>query len=265
MWLVISPIVATCFWAMNQKEQSLKKGLFAQLAAFVASAICLGIYFYTKKSLFSLDGEASDFIAGRYSQFGSSIADLILSPIRQPSVFWQVISAPEKLGYLLDLFLPLFGLVALVIWQMMRDRSRCSSTSLILLVFCSVLIAPAPLCKVLLSNYAPYLAKENHYAADILPALVILSYVLSLKLSPKMRGMTINAVCTVCGIFIGLMPLRNTLHDKIFDTFCFLSIRNYPSTQIIQRYQQSFAPDATSMAIWQPGRLRQIKYQSSWC
>lgn len=199
MWLIIGPVTASCFWALYRKELSIAKSILTVFIAFFFSSALLAAYFLLKKDFFSLGETVSDFVADRYGFLGNSIIDVILSPILQPKLFWDTILSPTKARYLMDLISPFLILGCVALWVSSRHGlSKQQKRMYLLLLIAAAFIAPAPLLKVMLSNYEGYLSREVHYPADILPFLILIGY----AIGDSIHFDRINS--RVAGVFAGI-------------------------------------------------------------
>ncbi len=76
-------------------------GLLLIVVGTIWSVIALGVI------IPAFQPSGSSYYLNRYGRLGSTFAEVLLSPVIKPDVFWTVISGPKRLAYYGDLLLPL--------------------------------------------------------------------------------------------------------------------------------------------------------------
>ncbi len=111
------------------------------------SAIALGVI------VPAFQPSGSSYYLNRYGRLGSTFAEVLLSPITKPDVFWSVISGPKRVAYYGDLLLPLGFLPFLGIEMLLPALPDIALNTL--------------------SAFAPSRTLDYHYAVVITPFLVL--------------------------------------------------------------------------------------------
>jgi len=95
----------------------------------------------------------NSYYLNRYGRLGSTFAEVLLSPITKPDVFWSMISGPKRLAYYGDLLLPLGVLPLLGIELLLPVLPDLTLNTL--------------------SAFAPSRTLDYHYAVIAVPFLVL--------------------------------------------------------------------------------------------
>ena len=95
----------------------------------------------------------SSYYLNRYGRLGSTFAEVLLSPITRPDVFWSVISGPKRVAYYGDLLLPLGFLPILGLEMLLPVLPDIALNTL--------------------SAFAPSRTLDYHYAVIAVPFLVL--------------------------------------------------------------------------------------------
>jgi uncharacterized membrane protein len=122
-------------------------GLLLIVIGVVWSVIALGVI------IPAYQPSGSSYYLNRYGRLGSTFAEVLLSPLTRPDLFWSIISGPKRVAYYGDLLLPLGFLPILG----------------------SEMLLPALPDMVLntLSAFAPSRTLDYHYAIISVPFLVL--------------------------------------------------------------------------------------------
>ena len=122
-------------------------GLLLIVIGMVWSAVALGVI------IPAFQPAGTSYYLNRYGRLGSTFAEVLLSPIARPDVFWPMISGPKRVAYYGDLLLPL-GLLPLVGFEML-------------------LPALPDMALNTLSAFAPSRTLDYHYAIIAVPFLIL--------------------------------------------------------------------------------------------
>jgi uncharacterized membrane protein len=122
-------------------------GLLLIALGVVWSVIALGVITPAFQPL------GNSYYLNRYGRLGSTFAEVLLSPITKPDVFWLVISGPKRISYYGDLLLPL-GFLPILGAEML-------------------LPALPDIALNTLSAFAPSRTLDYHYAVIAVPFLVL--------------------------------------------------------------------------------------------
>lgn len=122
-------------------------GLLLVAVGVAWSVIALGVIIPAFQPL------GSSYYLNRYGRLGSTFAEVLLSPLTKPDVFWSVISGPKRIAYYGDLLLPL-GFLPLLGFEML-------------------LPALPDIALNTLSAFAPSRTLDYHYAVIAVPFLVL--------------------------------------------------------------------------------------------
>ena len=95
----------------------------------------------------------SSYYLNRYGRLGSTLGEVLLSPITKPDIFWSIVSGPKRVAYYGDLLLPLGFLPLLGIEMLLPVLPDIALNTL--------------------SAFAPSRTLDYHYAVIAVPFLVL--------------------------------------------------------------------------------------------
>jgi uncharacterized membrane protein len=122
-------------------------GVLLIVIGIVWSIIALGVI------IPAFQPSGSSYYLNRYGRLGSTFAEVLLSPLTKPDVFWSVISGPKRVSYYGDLLLPLGFLPLLGIEMLLPALPDIALNTL--------------------SAFAPSRTLDYHYAVIAVPFLVL--------------------------------------------------------------------------------------------
>ncbi len=122
-------------------------GLLLIVIGVVWSVIALGVI------IPAFQPSGSSYYLNRYGRLGSTFAEVLLSPLTKPDVFWSMISGPKRVAYYGDLLLPLGFLPILGIEMLLPALPDIALNTL--------------------SAFAPSRTLDYHYAVIAVPFLVL--------------------------------------------------------------------------------------------
>jgi len=122
-------------------------GLLLIVIGLAWSVIALGVI------IPAFQPSGSSYYLNRYGRLGSTFAEVLLSPMTKPDIFWSIVSGPKRMAYYGDLLLPL-GFLPLLGFEMLLP------------------VLP-DIALNTLSAFAPSRTLDYHYAIIAVPFLVL--------------------------------------------------------------------------------------------
>ena len=122
-------------------------GLLLIVIGLAWSVIALGVI------IPAFQPSGSSYYLNRYGRLGGTFAEVLLSPVTKPDIFWQIVSGPKRVAYYGDLLLPL-GFLPLLGFEMLSP------------------VLP-DIALNTLSAFAPSRTLDYHYAIIAVPFLVL--------------------------------------------------------------------------------------------
>jgi hypothetical protein len=229
MFTIVGPTCSALFFSQSLHRPRIHRAL--GLLGFILGFTLLLLYYKKIKFLFATTGHHTDFVTERYGIFGSSVVDLIMAPFLRPDLFFREVFESRKMFFVAKLLIPIVCAFSLLLLFCKGSRLRKSIAEVLRSswVQFGFLIMLAPLAKILMSDYAPYLRHDVHYSADILPGILLITFgvlVVALPLQRSLPRWIDPLILVVCSMEASMGSVN--LFEKPFtEKFVTNELRNY--------------------------------------